>query len=183
MTERTVAPPAIRTRPCRESDLDTLDRIFPSPSVNSFHRERYRLQTEGAATYLIGWAGGVPIGHALIKWDGCADAEVRRAHPDCPEINGLVVADELRSRGVGSLLIGEAERWAVSRGRASIGLGVADVNPRARALYERLGYAGEVGYLDRYTCVDSLGTVHRFADPCVFLVRALPRERMGRVTS
>jgi ribosomal protein S18 acetylase RimI-like enzyme len=53
----------------------------------------------------------------------------------------LVTHDQLRSLGLGTCLIAEAERRIRRRGLPWAMLSVEDDNPRARALYERLGYA------------------------------------------
>lgn len=53
----------------------------------------------------------------------------------------LDTVDELQSLGLGSRLIAEAEARIRRRGLTLAAMGVEDSNPRARALYERLGYA------------------------------------------
>jgi ribosomal protein S18 acetylase RimI-like enzyme len=50
------------------------------------------------------------------------------------------VRPELQGRGIGTALMNAAEELACSRGFGEIVLGVEDSNPRARRLYERLGY-------------------------------------------
>ena len=54
-------------------------------------------------------------------------------------------------------------------------MGVDDHNMRTAALYLRLGYR-DTGcrYLDRYRYVDDHGVRHEVADPCRFLVKAIP---------
>jgi GNAT superfamily N-acetyltransferase len=59
-------------------------------------------------------------------------------------LSQLATAEELRSRGIGAYLICVAEGRMRGRGVRAAELGVEDDNPRARALYERLGYR-EVG--------------------------------------
>ena len=88
-------------------------------------------------------------------------------------------------------MIGLGLRLAVSGGRealtrllvlaVAVGLGVGDDNPRAADLYLHLGYA-ETGcrYLDRYEITDGSGARQTMADPCRFLVKNLPPERLGR---
>ncbi|MEV5107392.1 GNAT family N-acetyltransferase [Streptomyces massasporeus] len=57
------------------------------------------------------------MGHAEIRWTGCAAPEVRAAQPGCPEINGLFVRPaSLRSQGIGTALVHTAERLARERG-------------------------------------------------------------------
>lgn len=55
-------------------------------------------------------------------------------------LDGLSVAPQARGLGVGSRLIGEAIALAERRGMRQVRLSVVDSNPRARSLYERLGF-------------------------------------------
>ena len=52
----------------------------------------------------------------------------------------LGVVPALRGRGIGRALVAELIRRGVARGCARIELDVAATNPRAQALYERLGF-------------------------------------------
>ncbi|ORT61639.1 GNAT family N-acetyltransferase [Streptomyces sp. CB03238] len=167
-------------RECRDHDVELLDRHIPSPGapspgVLSSHARRYARQAAGDGTFLVAWRDGRPVGTCEVRWDGCAAPEVRAVcGEDCPEINGLVVWPEsLRSHGIGTALVHAAEERARERGRARIGLGVEGGNRRAAALYARLGYRPVVPYTDRWSYEDAEGTVHRMADACTFLVKAL----------
>jgi hypothetical protein len=70
-------------------------------------------------------------------------------------------------------LVHTAERLARERGIGLMGLGVGVGNPRAAALYARLGYLPTVAYVDRWAHLDPHGVRHEQADACVFLVKAL----------
>ena len=61
----------------------------------------------------------------------------------CGHIGDLVVAREARGRGVGTVLLAAAERWARARGYRLITLNVFIDNADARSVYERAGYAPE----------------------------------------
>jgi GNAT superfamily N-acetyltransferase len=166
--------PNVRIDRCRAEDIELLEAGMPS-GLSRFHEQRFARQRRGVSSYLIAWVDDVPAGHADVRWDGCDAAEVRRRFPRCPEINALDVwPARMRSRGIGTALIAEAERQAAGRGFGQIGLGVADDNPRAAALYLRPGF-GETGcrYLDRYEVVDLYGMRHVITEPCRFLVREL----------
>ena len=56
-------------------------------------------------------------------------------------IDGICVARDQRGQGVGSALVTALMAEAVARGYTAIRLEVIDTNIRARALYERLGFA------------------------------------------
>ncbi|WP_371493564.1 GNAT family N-acetyltransferase [Kitasatospora sp. NBC_00374] len=160
---------------CRQEDLDALEERLPSSSAISYHAQRFARQLAGTSTFLVAWLDAARLaGTCEVRWDGCAAPEVRAVIAGCPEINGLHVVDALQSRGTGSALIRHAEQLAAERGARLIGLGVDDHgNPRAAALYARLGYRPTVRYLDRYFYTDDTGAEHQVADPAVFLVKEL----------
>ncbi|GAB2831294.1 GNAT family N-acetyltransferase [Streptomyces daliensis] len=162
----------MRISECREEDLVLLDEHMPSSGATSHHAVRYARHSAGTSTFLVAWRDQVPVGCCEVRWDGCAAPEIRAAHPGCPEINGL--ADwpgTLRSQGVGTGLIAAAERLARRRGCGCVGLGVEKNNPRAEALYKRLGYRPSVPYLDCWSYEDGSGLTHRVADACIFMVK------------
>jgi len=64
----------------------------------------------------------------------------RRPHA---HLSILAVSAAAEGRGVGRALLQAAEDWARARGHDAITLHVFVANERARALYERVGYAAE----------------------------------------
>ena len=164
----------MRIAACRSDQVAVLDRYIPSPGAVSVHARRHARQAEGLSTFLVAWQDDRPVGSCEIRWDGCAAPEVRAEYQYCPEINGVGVWPEsMRSHGIGTALIRDAELRAAERHLPYVGLGVADDNPRAAALYARLGYRPVVSYLDRWSYKDSNGAVHDVADRCMFLVKRL----------
>ncbi|NUP65406.1 MAG: GNAT family N-acetyltransferase [Nonomuraea sp.] len=156
---------------CRAADVALLDEYIPSPGATSFHARRFARQEAGDCTYLLAWLEGRPVGHTEMRWIGCDAPEVA---VDCPEIGGLGVWPEhLRSRGIGTQLIRAAEELARERALPLVGIGVGRDNPRAAALYARLGYRPVTDYLDRYTYVDTDGAERECIDACTFLVKEL----------
>lgn len=55
-------------------------------------------------------------------------------------LDSLVVSASSRGQGVGQALLKAAETRALQEDRQVIGLNVDDANPKAKALYERLGF-------------------------------------------
>ncbi len=55
-------------------------------------------------------------------------------------MDGIAVRDGFRGQGIGTLLFDELFVWAKENGYNSIHLDVIDENPKAKALYERLGF-------------------------------------------
>lgn len=66
-------------------------------------------------------------------------------------IRSVFVAEERRGCRVGTLLLEAACEWCRRNNRESVGLSVADNNPRARQLYRRLGFIKYVAGLEGYT--------------------------------
>jgi RimJ/RimL family protein N-acetyltransferase len=65
-----------------------------------------------------------------------------RQHPHA-HVSILTVEAEVEGQGAGRALLEAAEGWARTRGMDMITLNVFAGNQRARAVYERLGYAPE----------------------------------------
>jgi GNAT superfamily N-acetyltransferase len=62
------------------------------------------------------------------------------------EIDEFFVLPEARSRGMGAQLLAAAEAWLVRRGGVRLQLQLGTANARARAFYQRAGYAPRAGY-------------------------------------
>jgi ribosomal protein S18 acetylase RimI-like enzyme len=74
---------------------------------------------------------GQPIAKVRIEYASEDDAGV---------LSQLATMGELQGLGIATMLIGAAEQYIRGRGLTHAALGVEDGNPRARRLYERLGY-------------------------------------------
>ena len=75
----------------------------------------------------------------LIRMGGLAILH-HRTTPDELYVDGVAVADDMRGNGIGSRLFELLEKKATKNNIRKISLEVIDSNPRARALYERLGF-------------------------------------------
>ncbi|MFB6812955.1 GNAT family N-acetyltransferase [Streptomyces sp. NPDC056347] len=89
------------------------------------------------------------------------------------EIWQLGVHPALRSCGIGTLLIRSAERRISARGLTRAELGVEEDNPRARALYERLGYQAYGRGPDSWDVVAEDGSIRRYETMCTMMRRDL----------
>lgn len=63
--------------------------------------------------------------------------------PNCAEISDLIVAPGYRGQGYGTALIQFLARHATTLGTSRIEIGAALNNPRAIALYRRLGFSDD----------------------------------------
>lgn len=163
----------ILIRPITERDVPALARLFPFPTPDR-HHDRLAAQAAGEVAYLTAWDGATPVGHLLLLWGGTSDEPVAPLLRGCADIQDLFVAEERRSQGIGSRLLDEAERMARERGYRRIGLAVGIDNVRARALYERRGYAdaGLGEYVRSGTFVDPGGREFTLSGTVVYLVKS-----------
>ncbi|GGQ60805.1 molybdopterin-guanine dinucleotide biosynthesis protein MobC [Couchioplanes caeruleus subsp. azureus] len=80
-------------------------------------------------------------------------------------MDGIAVDADHRGRGIGSALLAEIARVAAGSGCDRIRLDVVDVNPRARALYERHGFTAvrteQTPYLRRLMGFGAVTTMQR----------------------
>lgn len=72
--------------------------------------------------------------------------------PTCAEISDLVVAESCRGRGYGTTIVQSLVRAAIRLGAEEAEIGAALSNPRAAALYRRLGFR------DSHTVALNLGS-------------------------
>jgi ribosomal protein S18 acetylase RimI-like enzyme len=87
---------------------------------------------EGLEDYLVVRApGGQPLAKMRVDYTGEAGTGV---------FSELAVMGPLRGLGIATMLIGVGEQRVRARGLVFAALGVEDSNPRARRLYEWLGY-------------------------------------------
>jgi GNAT superfamily N-acetyltransferase len=107
---------------------------------------------------------GLPIAVGGVRFD-------RRR--DSGSISQLSVLPHLQSCGVGTALIGALEDRARDRGVSHVDIGVADGNPRARVLYERLGYVAFARGTDEWSYRDETGALVEVVDPCTLLYKDL----------
>jgi hypothetical protein len=82
----------------------------------------------------------------------------------------------LRSCGIGTVVIQAAEQRIRARGLHRAELGVEDSNPRARSLYERLGYAAYGSEPDSWDQEAADGTVSRYETMLTLMRKELPES-------
>ncbi|MCF6522924.1 N-acetyltransferase [Streptomyces sp. JJ36] len=172
------APSGAEVAPCRAGDLALLERHMPAPDAPGRHARCFARHQAGRGSYLVAWRYGLPVASCEVRWDGCPDPVVRTRCPECAEVEGLGAWPEvMRSPGVGVVLLEAAEELAVARRTPCLGIGVERNNPRAEALYKRLGFRSELPYLHCWSYRDGAGATHRVAEARTFMVKRLRRPR------
>lgn len=167
----------VDVRPLAAEDLAQIQQALP-PEHPEAHVRRLADQRAGRVTYLVAWADDRAVGHALVRWGGPTNPELRwllGARERHPYVEALLVHPALRSRSVGSQILAAAEALVRERGLGRIGLAVAVENVRARALYDRLGYRdpGLGEFANAWSYVDEQGDEVAEIETCSYLVKDL----------
>ncbi|MFI7241701.1 GNAT family N-acetyltransferase [Streptomyces qinglanensis] len=85
----------------------------------------------------------------------------------------LAVHPALESCGIGTFLVEAAELRIRNRGLRQAELGVEESNPRARALYERLGYVAYDRQPDSWDVQVADGSLRRYETMCTLMRKEL----------
>jgi len=125
-------------RPASDAELATLVGVL---GERHWFTDRLARQQRGGGVLLVAWLEGRPVGEVFLECEPANEPEVRRHLPGVPRLDHLEVLGPLWGQGIGTALIGAAEATARQLGHERIALGVVLDNPKARRLYERLGYA------------------------------------------
>jgi GNAT superfamily N-acetyltransferase len=77
--------------------------------------------------------------NAIIGWIGLAQIIMIESLPYC-EINGLVIDENYRGKGVGKLLIEKAKQWAKEKGNDKLRVRCNVIRTEAHLFYQHLGF-------------------------------------------
>jgi len=165
----------LAVRDARLDDLAALEAIKGAGSEME-HRDRLRDASRGEFRYLVLQAGEAVVGLACLvfrrplTWSDAEDLQ------RLPQIVDLQVLEGLRGRGCGTFFVSAIEDLARQAGCAELFLSVEPQgNPRAHALYQRLGYRQiqPEPYRSVWQFVDSGGLAHQGEDWVVDMVKSL----------
>ena len=95
-------------------------------------------------------------------------------NPGAGTLYQLSVHPALQSCGIGTIFIQAAEQHILARGLRRAELGVEEINPRARALYSRLGYLAYGRAPDSWDEQAPDGTITRYETMCTQMRKELP---------
>ncbi|SFQ71092.1 Acetyltransferase (GNAT) family protein [Amycolatopsis arida] len=155
--------------PLSVRDLTDEDLAWCSWAGTRLHLRQVALELErarrGEVDYLaVCPPSGVPVAIGGVDY---------QLSPGAGTLWQLSVHPAVRSRGIGTLLIRSAERRILARGSHRAELSVEESNPRARALYERLGYVGCGRQPEAWDAEGPDGVVRRYATMCTLMRKAL----------
>jgi GNAT superfamily N-acetyltransferase len=164
---------SLSVRNATEGDIATLMQLKPSLAV---HRDRLRDARQPGFRYLVLELDQRVIGFVCLVfvrpsyWSDGGSSEY------LPTAIDFQIDPALRSRGYGSFLLREVEKLAAASGARAFYLWTDPVdNPRAYALYLRLGYKPlqEQPYQFHWEFVDSNGDRHAGDSWRVDMVKSL----------
>jgi ribosomal protein S18 acetylase RimI-like enzyme len=162
-------------RAAEEADVPALTALKGDGS-QALHRDRLRDAQGSGFRYLVLVADQEIIGFACLvfrrpaSWSDADDTQ------HLPQLVDVRVKESQRGRGYGSEFIRAIERIAAAAGSGQLYLSVdPSNNPRAYALYQRLGYQPlqSEPYRKIWEFKDSAGKVHRGEDWVVDMVKPL----------
>jgi GNAT superfamily N-acetyltransferase len=154
-------------RPLEEDDLEYLE-WHGGIDLRAFYRWQWNMHCEGEREVLVALFNGYPIGQVALHWDG------KPLHPGVPDIQSLRVMPLFQGLGIGSKLIEACEMEACRRTCGKIGLAVALDNPKARKLYEKLGYVADgPTYTDRWDYVNAAGVQVLVEEKVIDLIKQM----------
>ena len=151
-------------RPATPSDVAAILELLPRLAAFPIPPERRPEDLwRGDAELLRRWSvGEAPQCIVSVAVDGdqaivgAAMAQMREeliSHDPSAHLEVLVVRADVEGHGIGARLVEAIEEAVRNRGAASLTLHVFAGNARARAVYDRLGFAGEliryIKFLDR----------------------------------
>ncbi len=137
-------------RPARPTDGRALARLFAevrregrwlitAPGAVSEPSEGFWISEMIRAAehlVLVAEAGGEVVGNVLVSVDrGQATEHIG--------VLSITIAHDWRDVGIGTEMVGAAQRWARDRGLRKLSLGVFPENERAVAVYEKQGFTRE----------------------------------------
>ncbi len=163
-------------RLAERSDLPKLEWNGEYVHFRRVFHQTFEEQRAGRRLMLLADLNNYPVGQIFVQLDspdGWHNGQ--RGY-----LYSLRVIEPLRSQGIGTVLIREAERILIDHDYDVVSIAAAKDNLRARRLYERLGYA--VAYEDdgRWQYVDHQGYTRHVVEPCWILEKNLKNLKTER---
>jgi ring-1,2-phenylacetyl-CoA epoxidase subunit PaaD len=128
-----MTPAYAAIRECREDDLGRFDELGSPLHVQHCRLEFERMERGEVLILVAVDEGDAPVGKLHVDL-------VSRASERAATIGSAATVPALQGRGIGTALILVAEERIRQHGLLFAEIGVEDANPRARRLYDRLGY-------------------------------------------
>jgi len=152
----------LRFRALEPADLDT---IF-GPVARQHGAAWLERQTAGEVYVAFAFLDGTPVARCGLDF-------VSHAHEGAAHLWAAHVEPGYQGQGIGTAMFAHLEQVALAHGFAAIRLEVGKDNPRARALYLRLGYAPCGEETGRWSYRDEQGATVEVVEECDVLRKRL----------
>jgi len=129
---------AARTRSMARTDLPDVARLSGElgyPLERTQAERRFEALSRSGHGLYVAEEGGRVIGWIHVT--------IEETLTDAPKtvIDALVVGEGSRSRGIGRLLVAQAEAWAIARGHKTLRVRTRITRDRAHHFYKKCGFA------------------------------------------
>jgi ribosomal protein S18 acetylase RimI-like enzyme len=154
-----------------EADIRALEWHGQFWHFRGLFERSYQEMLAGRRLLLVADLDGYPVARLFIQ--------LAAGHPRYADgserayLYSLHVMPPLQGLGIGTSLLTAAERLLVERGFRWASIAAAKDNPRARALYERLGYHVIAENPGKWSYTDPDGMVHHVDEPSWILGKEL----------
>ncbi len=172
----------VDVRPLRRREVETIAKGLNPARNAATHQARLKLQDEGMLVYLIAWIDDIPVGHAMLLWEGPTGSPKQHIGQPYPYVEDLWVRNDLRSRGIGARMLAEMTMLTIAHGYKAVSLSVGVDNRRAIGLYQRMGFATtrtpKFTLSGMVTMAD--GETQFWSEKCQYMLKSLePLENRG----
>ncbi|MBB5783331.1 GNAT family N-acetyltransferase [Nonomuraea jabiensis] len=150
-------------------DLTQEDLQWCSWSGSALHLTQVARELKRSRSGVVDYLAVCPPSDRPVAIGG-VDYEVS---PGAGTLWQLAVLPALQSCGIGTVLIHAAEQRIIARGLQRAELSVEESNPRARALYERLGYVAHGRKPAAWDAEGPDGVIRRYETVCTLMGKTL----------
>ncbi len=158
-------------RPIREAELPALEWDGSYTRFRKVFQQTYEDALRGQRIMLVALMGGQIVGQVFVQ---LSSSERRYADGySRGYLYSLRVRPEYQARGIGTRLVKAAEASLRARGFSTAVIAAGKENPRARQLYERLGYHTFADDPGVWYFQDVNGLQQAVNEPCWVMERTL----------
>lgn len=158
-------------RQAEKSDLPKLEWGGEYRHFRTLFARTFEEQKRGTRYMLIADVNRFPVGQVFMQMSNPSDllvAPSKRAY-----LYSLRVMEAFQGMGIGSALVQHCETMLREYRYAAMSIAAAKENPRARRLYERLGFKVFAEDPGRWHYVDHEGKTKHVSEPCWLMEKLL----------
>jgi ribosomal protein S18 acetylase RimI-like enzyme len=161
----------ITLRLATQSDLPKLEWYGQYTHFRAVYRRTFQEMEHGNRLMILADCQDFPIGQVFVQLrsrEKRVAQDQQRAY-----LYSLRVMEMFRGCGIGTQLVQEAEAMVSAMGYTWTTIAAAKTNPKARRLYERMGYVIFAEDAGEWSYTDHRGIVQFVHEPCWLLEKAI----------